>query len=357
MERILTDKANYLAAHGYDVTIVTTEQKGRPEAFPLHPAIHRADLAIGYEDNNGASFSDKLLHYFGKRRAHRRALSRLLDELRPDVCVSLFDGDERFLYKMKDGSKKVLEIHFSRFKRLQYGRRGIWALADRIRSRQDGRLVRRYDRFVVLTEEDLGYWGRPANACVIPNFLGSRPEEPAALGRRTVLAVGRYDYQKGYERLIAAWAKLPAGHRWKLRLVGDGPQREALQQQVAELGVQGSVFIDKTHKNMDAVYREASIFALSSRYEGLPMVLLEAQGYGLPIVAFDCKCGPADVVEDGVDGLLVPEGDTDALSAALWKLMDTPRLRKEMGGKARERAARWDKEKIMQKWTELFACI
>lgn len=357
MERILSLKANYLAKLGYDVTIVTTEQKGRPEAFPLEGSIRLVDLGIGYEDNNGKSFVDKLVHYPAKQHRHRKALAKLLQELRPDVTVSLFDGDERFLYKIKDGSKKVLELHFSRYKRLQYNRGGIWALADRLRSYQDERTVSKYDRFVVLTEEDLKNWGSPANACVIPNFLNGMPDEPATLGRKTVLAVGRYDYQKGFDRLISAWAMLPANHRWKLRLVGEGPLRDALAQQVKDLGVQDSVFIDKTHRNMDAVYHDASIYALSSHYEGLPMVLLEAQSHGLPIVAFDCKCGPSDVVTDEVDGLLVPEGDVPALAKALERIMDNPRLRKEMGARALLSAARWDKESIMQQWILLFASI
>jgi glycosyltransferase involved in cell wall biosynthesis len=105
---------------------------------------------------------------------------------------------------------------------------------------------------------------------------------------------------------------------------------------------------------MDAVYRSASIVAMSSRYEGLPMILLEAQAYGLPIVSFACKCGPADVVTDGVDGYLVPEGDAECLADKLVKLMDDELLRQRMGRAARKNSERYAEEVIMRRWISLF---
>ncbi len=354
MERILAHKANYQAAKGYEMILVTTEQKGLADVFPLHPSIKRKDLSIGYEENNGGSFLSKILKHPVKQFLHKRRLRRLLDEIKPDVTVSMFCGDEGFLPSMKDGSKKVLEVHFSRFKRLQYGRKGLWALADRYRSRQESNVIHRFDRFVALTKEDMGYWGQPANGIVIPNFLDDIPPCPASLNTHTVLAVGRYEYQKAFDRLVAAWAMLPKGHGWKLRLVGGGPWEEKLQSQVATLGLQNEVMIESSQKDMTAVYQAAGIYALSSRYEGLPMVLLEAQAWGLPIVAFDCKCGPKDVVTNGQDGILVPEGDVPGLSQALYQLISNEALRRSMGAKAREHSGRWDKETIMQKWISLF---
>lgn len=350
MERILTDKANYLAGEGYDITIVTTEQKGRPAAFELDPRIRTVDLGIGYEDNNGGPFISKLLLHPFKQCAHRRKLRKLLMQERPDITVSMFCGDERFLPGIQDGSSKVLEVHFSRFKRLQYGRSGLWALADRMRSRSDYRTVRRFDRFVCLTNEDFGYWGRPENGRVIHNFIDSVPPEPSLLSAKTVLAVGRYMYQKGFERLVEAWRMLPEGHGWTLRIVGGGPMEDELRKQAAGLSVE----IAGPSKDMAGEYAGASLLALSSRYEGLPMVLLEAQAWGLPVVSFDCKCGPRDVITDGEDGILVPEGDIKALAEALARVIGDSNLRSRMGAAAREHAARWDKEIIMDRWIDLF---
>ena len=357
MERILSAKASALAERGCEVLIVTTEQKARPLAFPLHPTVRTQDLAIGYEDNNGGSFLSKALRHPGKVRRHRKALSALLSEYRPDIVVSLFCGDERFLPALKDGSAKVLEVHFSRFKRLQYGRRGIWALADRLRSRRDLSCARRFDRFVTLTREDMGYWGCPENGVVIPNFLSAFPAHPADLSARTVLAVGRYTHQKAFDRLLRAWAAAAVPEGWRLRIVGDGEEREALSSLVDTLGIGGTVLLDGPRADMDAVYREASILALSSRYEGLPMVLLEAQAYGLPAVAFNCQCGPSEVIADGKSGLLVPQGDIPALAKALETLMNNETLRREMGAEALADSRRWDKDMIMGQWTSLFESI
>ena len=105
---------------------------------------------------------------------------------------------------------------------------------------------------------------------------------------------------------------------------------------------------------MDTVYRGASIVAMSSRYEGLPMILLEAQAYGLPIVSYACKCGPADVVTDGVDGFLVPEGDIEALASKLTTVIEDDVLRQQMGQAARIASERYAEDVVMKKWIDLF---
>jgi len=357
MERILTDKANYLARKGHEVLIVTTEQEGRPDAFPLLAGVRRADLGIGYEKTNGKSFLDKALRYPFKKITHSQRLAELLIREHPDVTVSLFCGDESFLPDIMDGSKKVLEVHFSRFKRLQYGRKGLWALADRWLSHRDERHIRRFDKFVTLTDEDLGYWGRPENGVCIPNFINVMPAVTASTEAPHVLAIGRFCHQKAFDRLLRAWKQVKqdsASRGWTLRLAGGGEDADKLRALAAELNLTDSVEILGARRDVESLYREASVYALSSRYEGLPMVLLEAQSYGLPIVSFDCQCGPRDVVTDGKDGFLVPEGDIDGLAARLCELIRNPELRREMGLNARLAAARWDKEKIMQQWIRLF---
>lgn len=354
MERVLTDKANWFAENGHRVTILTTEQKGRPYAFPLDPGVEVIDLGIGYEDNNGAGLLDKLLHYPGKQRRHRKALEAILAEKKPDVTVSMFCNEVNLIPRMKDGGAKVLEVHFSRFKRLQYGRKGLWALADRLRSRQDAALVRRYDRFVVLTEEDKRLWGPMDNIRVIVNPVRFCPPSPAPLDTKTVIAVGRYTYQKSLDRLLDAWSLIQRKAGWTLRLVGDGEDREALETQIHTLGLEGSVQLGRAESDMDTVYSTASILALSSRYEGLPMALLECQAFGVPAVSFDCKCGPKEIIVPGETGFLVQEGDVPGLARSLEQLMNDDALRVKMGRNAFRNAAAWRPENVMPKWISLF---
>lgn len=358
MEKVLTDKANWLAEHGYEVTIITTEQKGRADAFLLDSRINRIDLGIGYEDNNGGSLWNKILHYPSKQFRHRRLLNETLMRIRPDVTVSTFCNEQSFLPRIKDGSRKVLELHFSRFKRLQYGRKGIWAVVDRIRSKNEICQVKRFDRFVTLTKEDLSLWGDIPGICSIPNGIRLPGIAPAATRDKTVIAVGRYMYQKGLDRLIDAWKivgdALGQDHGWQLHLLGDGELRGALQQQIERLGCTSSVVLCGVVKDMPAVYRKASLIAMSSHYEGLPMALIEAQAYGIPAVSFDCQCGPREVIVDGQTGLLVKEGDVDALAQALLRLIRNPEERISMGTNAARQASRFDFETIMHQWDNLF---
>lgn len=359
MEKILTDKVNYLSDKGYEITIVTTEQKGRDIVYPLHSSVKTIDLDVGYEDNNEGTFLSKFVNYPIKQKKHKDLLSEVLYKEHPDVAVSMFCGEERFLADIKDGSRKIIEVHFSRFKRIQYSRKGIWGLSDRIRSFVDAKVIGKFDKFVALTQEDLEYWGNPSNGIVIPNFVSSYPDTASDLSAKTVLAVGRLSYQKGFDRLITAWKNVcdacldVGGDGWILRLVGDGECMDNLKQQALDLGIEKRVVFSGQQKDMDKVYRDASILALSSHYEGMPMVLMEAQAYGIPIVSFDCKCGPKDIVANNVDGFLVKEGDVDGLADAITELIKNEQLRMDMGLKAREHSLEWDKKSIMDKWQKV----
>ena len=355
MERVLADKANWLVRHGHEVTILTTEQKERPRAFLLDKRIQIRDLAIGYEDNNGASLLDKLVHYPAKQYRHQKALERVLKELHPDISVSMFCNEVNLIPRIHDGSRKVLEVHFSRFKRLQYNRKGLWRLVDAYRSRQDAKLAGRYDRFVVLTEADKANWKEVRNVTVIQNPVCFHPSEPSPLDTNTVLAVGRLTYQKGFDRLLDAWSRI--AHQfpgWKLVFAGDGELRDELTAQARKLGIMDSVHFPGNIKDMTACYKAASIVALTSHYEGLPMVLLEAQAFGIPVVSFDCPCGPSEVIQDGENGRLVPEGDVHAFAEALAKVMISEDERNRMGQNALRNASRWDIETVMSQWIQLF---
>lgn len=355
MERVLANKANYLVQHGYEVVIVTTDQRGAAPFFALDSRIRCIDLAVNYEENNGKSFFNKLVKYPYKQYAHRRRLTRVLRQEKPDITISMYCNEASFLAGIRDGSKKVLEIHFSKFKRLQYARTGLWGLVDRWRTRNDERLVQRYDKFVVLTEEDRGYWGNLPNIMVIPNARTFTPTRRSALDKKRVIAIGRYSHQKGFDRLISAWGEVAMQcPDWQLDIIGGGESKEALQQQIKALGLEDKVFLKPPKSDVESVYVNASIYAMSSRYEGLPMVLLEAQAFGLPIVSFRCKCGPSDVVSSGVDGFLVEEGNIQGLAEDLIKLIESPELRHQMGTVAIRSSARFDEQRIMNCWMELF---
>lgn len=355
MERVLANKANWLQRNGHEVAIITTDQHHESPFFHLDASIKCYDLAINYEDNNGLSFCNKVFHYPYKQIRHRRRLARLLKEIKADIVVSMFCNEAYLLPWINDGSQKVLEIHFSRFKYLQYNRRGPWRWADLLKTAVDKWIVRRYSKFVVLTEEDKTYWGCCENIAVIPNAVTSAFCAPSLLHQKKVLAVGRLTYQKGYDLLIDAWREVcQANTDWTLVIAGEGPMEAQLRSRIAKYHLERRVELVGVRKNITNLYAEASIMVLSSRYEGLPMVLLEAQSSGLPIVAFQCKCGPRDVVSDGEDGFLVAEGDVRGLADKLLYLINNPCLRHQFGAMAHRNSKRYSQSLIMRQWEALF---
>ncbi|WP_407483496.1 glycosyltransferase family 4 protein [Elizabethkingia meningoseptica] len=355
MERVLANKANYFAALGYDVSIITTDQKGRDSYFQLDNRIQQYDLDINYHDNESKNWLVKLLTYPQKQKLHKIKLEELLRKLNVDIVISMFDNDSSFVYKLNDRSKKILEIHFSRFKRIQYGRKGILGIIDKYRSINDLKLAQKYDRFVVLTEEDKSYWGNLPNIEVIPNANSFIPSDRASLMNKRIIAVGRYDYQKGFDELIKIW-KTIYDHNpdWKLDIFGNGPLKDELQDMIKDLNLLDVVRLHPPVKNIEREYLESSMLIMTSRYEGLPMALLEAQVCGLPMVAYACKCGPKDIIKDGINGYLIPEGERKLMTDKLLTLMNNIELRKKMGIMAEQLSHNFSEEHVMKLWINLF---
>ena len=355
MERVLANKANFMVTQGHELFIVTTDQQGRVPYFALDKRITLVDLGINYTNAANKGILYKILTYPVKQLKHRQLLSAYLKKIHADLVISMFDHDASFLHHLKDGSKKILEIHFSRYKRLQYGRKGLLKFIDQFRSRTDLNTVKKYDRFVVLTEEDKGYWGSLPNVAVIPNANSFEPDRASDLTAKRVIAVGRYDYQKGFDELIKAWTLVYQVHPdWSLVIFGQGPLKEDMQALINELGLQSVVQLCAPVENIEREYLQSSILALTSRYEGLPMALLEAQVCGLPLVSYACKCGPRDVIRDGENGFLINEGDRGVLAAKLIQLMDNSAIRLQMGCKSRLLSKNYAEKVVMQRWQALF---
>lgn len=361
MERVLLNKVTYLSQlPGWDVSVVTTDQHQRPPFYPFPEKVRMTDLDINYSDDNDKGAWKKITGYLRKRREHKRKLTALLEKERPDIVVSLYPSESSFIPDIKDGSKKVLELHFCKFFRLQYGRKGLLGWIDRLRTRQDERIVRRFDKFVVLTHEDMGYWGNLPNIEVIPNAAMQVSESCSDVTDKRVIAVGRLDYQKGFDRLIEAWELIQRTGKfadWQLDIFGQGEWREMLQRMVDEKGLQGTVQIHRPTRQIGEEYVKSSLLVMSSHYEGFPMVMIEAMACGLPVVSFDYKCGPKDIIQHGINGLLVPEGDVKALANAMMEVMTDEVYRKMLSRNAKKVVDTYSEEAVMRQWIRLFTSI
>lgn len=360
IERVITTKANRLAELGYTVHIITTDQREQAPAFPLHSSIALHDLGLNYEHDNELGRFGRIRALYRKRSLHRERLEGLLRKLGADITISTFFQEAPILPKLRDGSKKVLEMHTSRYARVNmYPKEArLMRLYGRWRQWQDERLARQYDAFVILTEVERPLYKYQKNLynipnpCVLPEYGYSDLSKPQAI------AVGRLEYVKNFESLIRAWQSVAERYpEWQLAIYGDGPLGGQLARLIEDLGLQGQVSLKGNHSRMDERYRESSMCLMTSHFEGLPMVLLEAQTCGLPIVAYDCPSGPREVVIHGRNGLLVAEGDETALANAIISLIEDPTRLHTLAEQAREDAQRYDLETIIARWQVLFALL
>ena len=361
MERVLLNKVTYLSEKmGWDITVVTTDQHNRPPFYPFPKAVRLMDLGVNYSEDNGKNPLLKIAGYLIRKRKHKKALTELLMKEKADLVVSLYPSESSFIPDIQDGSKKVLEIHFCKFFRLQYGRKGLLGRIDKWRTKQDEEIVSRFDKFVVLTHEDRGYWGDLQNIAVIPNAALSLGEQHADSAVHRVIAVGRLDYQKGFDRLIQAWSLLHQKQLlgdWKLDIFGQGEWQEWLQQLINENGLQNSVCLNRPTKNIAKEYVSSSILAMTSHYEGFPMVMIEAMACGVPVVTFDYKCGPRDIIQQGVNGMVVPEGDINGFADTLFAVMNEDSWRKELAVQAENVKDTYSEEVVMKQWITLFKSL
>ena len=356
MERVLLNKVRYFIEEmGWDVIVATTDQHDRPSFYPFPEGVKMIDLGVNYSDDNGKPFVKKFLGYLQRRRLHKKLFKKVVEQEKPDVVDCFYPGECSFVPGLKDGSMKVMELHQSKLFHHQYNRSGLMGLADKVRAWMDDRLVKRFDRFVVLTNEDAGLWGEMPGIRVIPNAANFIADKYSDCSPKRVIAVGRLDYQKSFDRLILVWEivyqQMPD---WRLDIFGQGEWKEMLQQMIDERGLGQCVKLNAPTKEIGKEYAESSMLVMSSHYEGFPMVMIEAMACGLPAVCFDFKCGPRDIIEEGENGLIVPDGDIGELADALVRLMKDDELRKRMGENAKKVVETYSEEKVMTKWVNLY---
>ncbi len=355
MNRILCNKANYLVDNGYDVTIITTCQKDRPKSFKFSNKIRFIDLNINYLDASGKPLYTKLLALPFRAIKHKKRLSKVLKEEQFDIVISMFDGEVRFLNSININSKKIAELHLPKSFRLLKKQSSMLSIfLNKIATKIDEKVVKTLDKLVILTDEDKVNWPDTSNITRIYNFVDI-PDTVSTVTNKTAIAVGRFSAEKGFDMLVEAWAKIHKSHPdWQLDIYGGGDKTE-LQQQIDQLGLGGVITLNDPTPDIYSKILDSSIYLMTSRYEGLPMVLLEANACGVPAVSFACKSGPKDIITDGENGFLVPQDDIETFADRVCQMIENEDLRKEMGGAARKNIEEhFSEEVVMKQWEELF---
>jgi len=341
LDRIIIEKANYLSKDN-EVFIVTTNQKNKKYFYSLSNNIKHIDFS-DYRCSN-LLFSKK-------------CFNKIIDEIKPDIIIVATAKESIFLPFFNHNIPKIKEIHFSKnHRRIQnknsnFLKKIFIYIADYL----EYFVAKMYDKLVVLTYEDAKNWNLN-NTKVIYNFKTITSSKTSSLDNKNIIAVGRLDYQKGFDLLLKAWAIVKKNNKldWKLNIYGEGKLETELKELAKKLNIDKSVIFHGNVKDIKSKYLNSSIYILSSRHEGLPLVLPEAMECGLPIVSFKTPCGPKDIITDNKHGYLVENYDISMLAKKILILINNSSLREQMGKEAKERAKDFDKDKIMQEWIELF---
>jgi glycosyltransferase involved in cell wall biosynthesis len=281
--------------------------------------------------------------------------------LRPDITISLLRREINFINDIKDGSRKIGELHVNRINYRTFDANDtnfVKKLFAKFWMQNLISKLKRLDTFIVLTEEDKQAWPELQNVIVIPDPLSFIPDQISSLMKRRVIAVGRYHYQKGFDLLLKAWKIVERQYTdWQLAIYGQGC-KEPYERLAKELKIDLSrCNLNGPTPDIQKEYVNSSLFVFSSRYEGFGMVLVEAMACGLPVVSYACPCGPKDIVKDGEDGLLIEKENVDALAKGLMSLMCNDSLRRSMAMSAKENVMRFRMEHIAQQWRTVFELI
>lgn len=350
MERVLSTKVNYLCGQlNYEVTIIT--RGDLPKDLFFNYSNHVKIVSLNLNKNNFKNYKTKLSEYLLTNKQ--------------DIVIGLFGAELSFLYKLKDGSKKIQEFHFSRnylihlvnnlpnvrFRFLRKLKANFTLIKDRY-------YAKKYDALVLLSKKDQELWGTAYNSFVIPNPLSFQSEEKSSVTNKKIIAVGRLIAQKGFDDLIKAFSTINQEiGGWTLQIIGEGQDYEYLQSLIFELGLKEKVKISSPLKDIQTALINSSIFVFPSKYEGFGLVLTEAMECGLPSIAYDCECGPSEIIRDGEDGFLIPTSNIVILADKMKQLALDTNLRKQIAKEGVKNMKRFYPEEIMKGWDSLFERI
>lgn len=327
-ERVASLLANKLIQYDFDVTIVSLFGERNKSYYRLEN-----DVSVKYV---GSSSPVKMLKFIRQNPC--------------DTLISISMGRLSFKLSMLNA---VFKFPFKLI------------LSEHVAYEASSSLVRMLKLFsyqfsnylILLTQHDFKILNKKVRAktYVIPNASTFEPITVDMLDckKKTILAVGRLTYQKSFDRLLKIWSSIGNKNGWQLKIMGDGEEKEKLIELIKELNIADSVCLASASKSIDEEYRSASILAMTSRYEGLPLVLIESKSFGLPAIAFDCKTGPGELIKDSLDGFLIPEENCEAFKAKLEKLMDDHELRKVMQYNALVASHNYSTDMIIKEWLKV----
>lgn len=355
VERVLVDKMNYLATKKeYEIYMLTTCQGKHTIPYALNAWVHFVDIGIQFHKQYQYTGLTRLVDRFRRIKLFERLFKEKLQEICPDIIVCTTADPVHSITKVKGKIPLIVESHSSYYAE-RFEKKSILFMLN---SYVNKFCLRNASGIVALTQQDAVNW-RKVNSfvSVIPNIVHLNDTGMNSdCNSNHVIFVGRITYQKGVDALIEVWKLVHEKHPdWFLDIYGEGEFKEYYENIIEKLNI--NILIHHPESTILQRYCESSMLLLTSVYEPFGLVLPEAMSCGVPVVAFDCPYGPADIITDGVDGFLVKNRDVTEFASRVCQLIENKELRLRMGQAAIKSSQRYRAEVIMPKWEKIFDCI
>jgi GalNAc-alpha-(1->4)-GalNAc-alpha-(1->3)-diNAcBac-PP-undecaprenol alpha-1,4-N-acetyl-D-galactosaminyltransferase len=344
--RVMCNMATYWVERGREVTLITLNSV-QQDFYAIHPDVRRVGLGLtGCSRNFAAAIGNNL--------PRLRRLRQEIKASRPDIVLSFVDTTNVLTLASTVGLA-VPVIAAEHIDPRQYAVSPVWQALRRL-------VYPRAAGVVVLTDS-VRPWAegivKKSAVHVIPNSVTvsaikhNGVQKQSDLGG-TIAAMGRLVPQKGFDLLLKAFGLCAREHPdWSLVILGEGEERSRLEALICELGIKDRVSLPGQVRDPSNILSKADIFVLASRYEGFPMALVEAMSCKLAVISTDCDSGPREMIRDGVNGILVPPNDVNALASAMDRLMKNRRERERFGARAVDVIDRFSVERVMGMWDDL----
>lgn len=359
-ERIITEKMNYLATiYNYDVSVITYYQFHEPNTYPLSCKVKQINLSIPFYQQYRYSYPKRLWLKWGFYRQLQLELQQTVNSINPDILIGVGYTLADVVCSIKCQAAKIIESHEARMytqSPLLHKNTSLFSTIYAILNRKIylNIVEKRADAVVTLTKGDALEWKNAKRVEIIPNF-SIMPISNLSNGEsKRVIAIGRLEWQKGYDKLIDIWKLVSPTHSdWQLDIYGEGSLEADLKKRINEAGLINVTIHPFTH-NISQEYASSSICVLTSRFEGFSLVLLEAMRHGLPCVTFDCPFGPKELIDDNKCGYVIENDNINQFAERLNYLIDNQQVRKRFAKEALMKSRKYNVDNIMNLWKELF---
>ena len=340
VERIVSEKANTLSTqYNHNVTLISVYRDNRPQQYQLAKDINLILLDVPFAKKTKNPIS-RLYSRMNTMVTAIMRLNKVISKLNPNIIFFATTLGAILLPFCRTKARKIYESHLARnfnpFNKMFF-------LTEK-----------KAERIICLTSGDAKEYKHAKQVDIISNYINDVTSYTNDYSVKKAIAVGRLEQQKGFDILIYCWKDISRQFPdWTLDIYGDGSCRESLQQQIIDLQLEDKVKLCGRCTNIMDVYPKYSLHLMTSRYEGLPMTLIEAQACGLPSVVFDFQYGASDIVSDSYNGYIVKQGNTIQFTEAVIKMMSSEELRKECGKNAIKTGKLYSKKNIINKWLHI----